>query len=247
MRRAAGAIGLLMRPPPELDGLILDVDGTLVDVSASYRQAIARTALEVLQEAGHGDARVDARLIDAFKARGGLNNDWDCTLAIIASFGVAAERGAVIARFQRHYLGQAFDGPIAHEPWLLKADTEARLLARWPTAIVTGRPRGEAAWTLGKNADPRLWQQLVAMENVLAAKPAPDGLIQAREALGGGAMAYVGDGVDDMKAAKSAGMVALGVLPPGAGWDSGWPERLYGAGADGVFAGIEEVLQWLNP
>lgn len=142
MRRTTDAIARLLQPTPELDGVIFDMDGTLVDVSASYRRAIERTAHELLAEAGRPDVVVDGALIDAFKGRGGLNNDWDCTAAIVASFDVAVDRDALIARFQRHYLGAAFDGLIAREPWLLTPQTEARLLARWPTAIVTGRPRG---------------------------------------------------------------------------------------------------------
>ena len=247
MRRTASAIGRLLRPRPTLDGLIFDVDGTLVDVSASYRAAIERTAGELLRRAGQPAAVVNATLIDEFKARGGLNNDWDCTAAIVASFGVEVDRDDLIARFQRHYLGLAFDGLIAHEPWLLGEDTEARLLERWPVAIVTGRPRGEAAWTLSRHADPRLWQHLVAMENVSEPKPSPEGLLQAQTALGCARLAYIGDSVDDMKAAKAAGMLALGVLPVDAGWESGWAERLQDAGADAVFTGVQEVLQWLNP
>ena len=55
----------------------------------------------------------------------------------------------------------------------------------------------------------------------------------------------IGDTVDDMRAAKAAGMFAIGVLPPGSGWGDGWPEWLYDAGADRVFAHIDEVLRWL--
>ncbi len=247
MQRVVGAIGRVLLPAPALAGLILDMDGTLVDVSGSYRKAVVDTAAELLLDANRPEAAalVDAILVDGFKARGGLNNDWQCTQAVVASFGVEVALDEVIARFQRRYLGDNFQGLIHDEPWLLEPATEASLLGRLPVAVVTGRPRLEATWTLERHADDRLGRHLLAMEDVPLAKPDPAGLIAARQLLGGGEMAYVGDSVDDMEAARSAGMLAYGVLPPGGGWDSGWPERLYGAGADAVFADLEEVVAWL--
>lgn len=249
MQRVSGAIGRLVRPPPKLDGLILDVDGTLVDVSGSYRRAVVDTARALLEEAGLSAAAacIDAALVDEYKARGGLNNDWECTHAMVCEAGLDVPLEQVIEHFQARYLGEGFDGLIADEPWLLESAVEERLLSALPTAVVTGRPRSEAVWTLQRHAAPRLWKHLLAMEDTPTAKPDPAGLVAARESLGGGAMAYVGDGVDDMRAARSAGMAAYGVLPPGTGWDSGWPEHLYAAGADAVFANIEEVIAWLIP
>ncbi len=59
----------------ELDGLVLDIDGVLVDVSESYRRAIVESIDRV-----YGDtiARED---VQRFKEAGGFTNDWELTSA----------------------------------------------------------------------------------------------------------------------------------------------------------------------
>ncbi|HBY92569.1 MAG TPA: hypothetical protein DEP84_01180 [Chloroflexi bacterium] len=70
--------------PPEL--VIFDLDGTLVDVRSSYREAIRRTVQayfgQVLGLRGNTPL-VTHRDIQAFKLAGGLNNDWDMSAALI--------------------------------------------------------------------------------------------------------------------------------------------------------------------
>lgn len=73
-----------------LDVLIFDIDGVLVDVSASYRDA-TRRAVQLYLESALGLARSDAELISradvaAFKLAGGFNNDWDLTTGLLEYF-----------------------------------------------------------------------------------------------------------------------------------------------------------------
>ena len=56
-----------------VEGIVLDIDGVLVDVSRSYRRAIVET-LDRL----YGDTLTQAD-IQAFKNAGGFNNDWELT------------------------------------------------------------------------------------------------------------------------------------------------------------------------
>ena len=56
-----------------VDGVVLDIDGVLVDVSRSYRRAIVET-LDRLYK----DTLTQAD-IQAFKNAGGFNNDWELT------------------------------------------------------------------------------------------------------------------------------------------------------------------------
>jgi len=69
-----------------VDAVVLDIDGVLVDVSDSYRRAIVETVERV-----HG-VTVDRRAIQQFKKAGGFNNDWDVTDAV-ALFVLAREEG----------------------------------------------------------------------------------------------------------------------------------------------------------
>ena len=68
----------------QVDAVVLDVDGVLVDVADSYRRAIVESV-----ERRHG-ATIDRSEIQAFKDAGGFNNDWE--LADAAALYVLARR-----------------------------------------------------------------------------------------------------------------------------------------------------------
>jgi len=56
-----------------VDAVVLDIDGVLVDVSASYRRAIVETVEHVYGET------IDRAAVQQFKEAGGFNNDWELT------------------------------------------------------------------------------------------------------------------------------------------------------------------------
>jgi len=56
-----------------VDAVVLDIDGVLVDVSASYRRAVVDTVERV-----HGGT-IDRAAVQQFKEAGGFNNDWELT------------------------------------------------------------------------------------------------------------------------------------------------------------------------
>jgi hypothetical protein len=73
-----------------IDALIFDMDGVLMDVSESYRAATRQTTqiyfeicVGLAPFAGDLVARDD---IAAFKFAGGFNNDWDLTTALVKYF-----------------------------------------------------------------------------------------------------------------------------------------------------------------
>ncbi len=70
----------------QVDGVVLDIDGVLVDVSNSYRRATVTAVEEVYGE------RIDRAVVQSFKNAGGFNNDWDVTSAI-ALWVLAREAG----------------------------------------------------------------------------------------------------------------------------------------------------------
>lgn len=254
MARTAAALRKVMLPPPSLDALIFDLDGPIVDVSHSYRQAIIDTAKHFLLASGASAtvvAAIDSAQVEEMKRQSGMNNDWVCCQALLNKLGVTPDFEEIVAYFQRIYWGSAAKGLIAAEPFRVDAPARARV-AHYATAIVTGRPRAEALWTLQHRGANTLWHHVIAMEDA-PAKPSPAGIWQALDSVCGGHSAqicaragYLGDSVDDMRAAVAAGVVAVGILPANATWASGLPEALALAGASVVFPSITAALDWLE-
>ncbi len=75
--------------------LVFDMDGVLVDVSASYREAIRQAAYIFLKGCKGGELLPQPLFslseLAAVKQSGGLNNDWDMTHRIISLLVVMAE------------------------------------------------------------------------------------------------------------------------------------------------------------
>lgn len=68
-----------------VEAVVLDIDGVLVDVENSYRRAIIETIEYVYGE------EIDRETIQQFKDAGGFNNDWELTDAIGLYFLARAE------------------------------------------------------------------------------------------------------------------------------------------------------------
>ncbi|MFB6082240.1 MAG: TIGR01548 family HAD-type hydrolase [Halanaeroarchaeum sp.] len=119
----------------QVDAVVLDVDGVLVDVADSYRRAIVETV-----ERLYG-ATVPKAGVQGFKDAGGFNNDWVVTDGV-ALFVLAREAGlsldldaftdAIAAR------GGGLDGAKGVVREYLDEDEAATVFDRWdPAAIRT--------------------------------------------------------------------------------------------------------------
>ena len=218
-----------------MKALLLDMDGVLVDVRGSFRRAITET---VAHFAGEGPT---PEQIQAKKDAGGFNNDWVLSEHFVREAGVGADAApfeAIKERFVALYLGDraadgAYDGLIATEPAAVRTETLDALAERYALALVTGRPEADAAWTLRRFEWDGLVPVVVGMGRQAGReKPDPYGLELALDELGAGPAeaVYAGDTVDDMRAAVAAGVVPVGVVPPGADLD-GHARTLMEAGA----------------
>ena len=76
-----------------IDGLIFDCDGVLVDITESYDSTIIQTTKYVLENIFNIISKTDVsyKIIEDFKASGGFNDEVDVTYACILSF-FAAEK-----------------------------------------------------------------------------------------------------------------------------------------------------------
>lgn len=224
-----------------MKALLFDMDGVLVDVSRSYRCAIQRTVAFFSGKAIHVSE------IQAYKNRGGLNNDWDLTEAILLNNGIRVDRETLVSKFQEYYLGQDFDGLISQEHWMLPVPVLSRLVRFFSLGIVTGRPHAEAQHVLERFQMLSFFPVVITMDDLPQekAKPDPSGIEMALDHLSCSSGFFVGDTVDDIEAAIRAGLQPIGVVAPGVSQGGIQKNILLSVGAWKVIDSIdliEEVL-----
>lgn len=198
-------------PKPALPLIVFDLDGVLVEVSASYRQAIVDTV------AALGGGMVTADEVQTLKNDGGYNNDWDLSQELLRRRGMAVEMPRIVEVFNRSYLGPQGDGTgglIEKEHWLLPPELLAQLRRRFRLAIFTGRPRFDANYVLRRFGVAEAFDHVVTHEDVQRQKPDPEGLIELRARHAPAPIAfYVGDSVDDARCAAAAAVPFIAILP----------------------------------
>ena len=209
-RRVERALGCLDRP----EALLFDMDGVLADVRRSYREAIVRTCASFGVEAGHD-------LIDAVKAAGQANDDWAVTHGVLADAGVEASLEQVTARFEEVYQGTGDEpGLRCHETLIPSREVLAELARIFKLGVVTGRPRADAERFLREQRVRGLFSAVICREDA-PLKPDPAPVRVALDRLEARTAWMLGDTPDDVRAAVGAGVVPVGVVPPGGG-RTGW-------------------------
>jgi len=213
--------------------LVLDMDGVLIDVTDSYRAAIASTVQ-------HFSGRIISNdLIQHYKNSGGWNNDWALSKKLILdTANVEVAYDEIVAVFQDCLLGKNHDGLILRERWIPADGLLEKLAVDHRLAILTGRPRAEVDFTLTRFVPKVEWSKIVADGEVANAKPAPDGLIAIAAAHSGSTLTYFGDTVDDAQSARAAGIRFIGVADERS---EGLRELLEAAGAEAVIESINEI------
>lgn len=230
--RLAHALHTCMRP----QALLFDMDGVIADVSQSYRQAIIQTA----ETFGVTVTRAD---VIAMKAAGNANNDWVVTQRLLERAGIKATLDEVRARFEAIYQGAgAAVGLRTTERVIPTRAMLETLAARRPLAIVTGRPRGDCERFLREHDLGDLFPVRVCMEDA-AAKPNPEPVTRAMRLLSVTRAWMLGDTRDDIEAARAAGVVGIGVRPPGA--EDTLTQTLESAGAADVIDSVDALLEVL--
>jgi phosphoglycolate phosphatase-like HAD superfamily hydrolase len=160
---------------------------------------------------------------------------------MIRERGGSPTREEVISTFQKISYGENNDGLIRLEQWLANDAILSRLRSRWRFAMFTGRMRWEAEYTLRRFAPQITFDPLIGMEDVVREKPDPDGLLKILAATKPERAYYVGDTMDDCRAAQDAGVPFIGVVGDENPLRDELRRRFYENGAQAVIADINEL------
>ena len=217
---------------PPLKHLLLDMDGVLAEVSASYRTAIVETCKHFIGPT----CNVDANVIKKEKERGGCNNDWILSHTLIQR-GLADDAPLpslteVTAKFEELYQGTATTPGLCELETLIPPPSLFATLhekTNGSLGIVTGRPRSDCDAFLTRFDLEKFFAVKVCMEDCVVTeggsevkrfKPDRYPCRLACERLGipegeRGVTAIVGDTPDDVVSGREAGIRSIGVLVPG--------------------------------
>jgi HAD superfamily phosphatase len=214
--------------------LVFDMDGVLVDVSESYRETICATVRHFT-----GKEITKAQIQD-LKNQGGWNDDWSVSHHFTRQCGVEVPFQDVVDYFQGIFHGNGEDGLIRRERWLAREGLFERLARRFQLAVFTGRLRWEAELTLRRFAPEICFAPVVGYDDVEKLKPAPDGLLKIAS-VAPGRLWYVGDTVDDARAAQAAELPFIGIASPANPRHAALVEVLRQAGAIAVLDDINQL------
>jgi HAD superfamily hydrolase (TIGR01548 family) len=193
--------------------VILDIDGVLVNTDDSY----SRAAIETARELGARERSLEE--VFRYRSEGAYNDDYDIAEAFLRDEGISLPRRRLIEVFQNYYLGEKWreglwTGFIEKEKLLAGPEFCAWLRKRGRFSFFTGRPKDEAFYLVKRLGLFQDMDHLVGMYDVARKKPDPEGLLQIISLHGYRRPLSCGDTLDDLEAARAAGIDFVGVLPP---------------------------------
>jgi len=227
--------GLVSSVDPQ--GFIFDMDGVLADTSASFDHAVLKTA------ASFGFPISEQALWGA-RAAGGANDDWALTQRLISDAGRVLPLDDVTKRFQAIYRGtDSVSGLRDNEKLLVDRFWLADLAGRFPLAVVTGRPKVDAEYFLKLHQLEPYFSVVISRDDA-PMKPAPDPVLLAMKRLSIRRAWMFGDTPDDVRAARSSGVIPVGIRPPGA--VKGYDQVLLKSGAAQVWDSVMKLTDFIG-
>jgi phosphoglycolate phosphatase-like HAD superfamily hydrolase len=184
----------------KVKGILLDLDGTLVDSKDAYLEAI-KTAFAAI-----GRKRVDAKAVTEIPKR------LEQGLPIHDLL-----KGSDVQRFLEAYLNAFYEATAVKTKPIPKIQGTVKILSgKAKLALITMRyvPREEVIGQLEKFGLARYFQYVLTALGTRRPKPSPEALIKCAKQLGVRARecVAVGDSVADIKAGKAAGAKTVAVL-----------------------------------
>jgi HAD superfamily hydrolase (TIGR01509 family) len=193
----------------EIDAVVFDLDGVLIDSEEAWNEARREFTLE---RGGRWTERAQGDMM------GMSSTEWSRYLHDELGVGLAPAQisDAVVERLERRYR--------EHLP-LIDGAVEAveRLAERWPLALASSANRPVIDLVLERADLARFFRATVSSEEVARGKPAPDVYVAAARALGVDAAcaAAIEDSSNGLRAARAAAMRVVAIpnsaFPPSEG------------------------------
>jgi phosphoglycolate phosphatase len=213
---------------PGFDGVIFDLDGTLVDTLEDIADAMDRV---LAQEGVRGHSYAEYRYLIGHGIRNLVTESLPAELRSEERVARCYER--MIEDYGRHSLvkTRVYDGV----PELVRELRAAGV----PLAIHSNKADAPTQAIVAALLDPADFVQIAGARPDAPLKPDPAVAlaIAARFGLPPGRVAYLGDSLVDMRTATAAGMVAVG-----AAWGFRTPEELTESGAAAVIGAPLDLL-----
>jgi len=190
----------------QLQAVIFDLDGTLLDSVGIYYQIVCLT----LRKLGHPEVSMDTM-------RAAVNNiefDWKKILPPSINVkrpGFMEEIQATIEEFYKPMFESALPIPG------MKETVEGLVAAKVKLAIVTSTPRENIDFKLNQlklNDTLHHFEVILCSNDAARKKPAPDPMIECCKQLSVAlnSCVYIGDSIVDIQSGRSAGMKTIAVL-----------------------------------
>lgn len=232
-KRLLAALSTCLAP----EAIVFDMDGVLADVSHSYRTAIISTA-------SHFGLTLSPSDVDSAKSEPNSNNDWVVATRLISRAGIGTSLQEVTEVFETFYQGtDRLNGLKYTESLIPSVELIRDLASHLPLAVVTGRPRADAEYFLEVSGIREYFSAMSCMEDA-PSKPHPAGVLQVLSELGVSRAWMVGDNIADISAARSAAVVPIGIIPPGAEAPLA-SEALLNAGAARIIESLDKLRELL--
>jgi HAD superfamily hydrolase (TIGR01548 family) len=222
-----------------LELIVFDVDGVLVDVRGSFHRSTVQTVHHFTGK------RVPTSEIQKWKSKSGFNDDWKLTTAWIRELGGNTKYEEVKTQFMKFYWGDGAPGNVQREEWLVPAKLLKKWSKRAELALFTGRTRKELSYTLDRLKMEKYFKQIVTMDDIKNLKPHPDGLLRILNGRDPVSALYLGDNIDDALASQRAQVPFLGVLPRGSHARKMRGHILRDLGALAILHDATELDDWL--
>lgn len=183
-------------------GIIFDLDGTLVDTSASFDETIAQMVDKYSGKPLQPDE------LRKLREEGGYNDDWIASIELLKRRGVSVSLTEFTPEATKLYLSLA----PKTETLLMQVEALKKLAARFPIFIVTGRTRGEYDPVWSERLDP-LFKRVYCLDDIagMGAKPSPDYINRNLKDFDLKYGVYIGNSVDDMQSAQAAGIDCIAI------------------------------------